>query len=579
MAEAAARRGRKKTGSLAGGLSVMVVIMILVGTVSVAMIAYWMYRQDTIEMYSGRVEAIAQTVAAAVDADGMERAIDTREKDEQWDRIKEMADQAAVDTEAKYLYIVDAHPVERADGKYFVYYAEGWNPATGDDPLDFLYEETAEIYMTEAYDVIKTGRAAKTGVYDTEDFGRLVTAYAPVKDGDGIVVGFVGVDISMETALSNVHNFAIRTAVIVGVLIVVFILISIRFINRRVKRPVELVSAAAEKIAVGDLNVDVVYTSGDEIGSLFDSFNRMIESTRRQIAVFKRISDGDLSVLVEPRSEHDELAFALRSTVENLRAMLDVFRKSADSLRESAGQIAEGSGHLALDASGELVSIKGIWESVDSITKNTRENEEKAGAANVLIAGMAKKARQGSEQIERVVEAVRAIQQSSEAIASVAGSIESIAFQTKILALNASVEAARAGQFGRGFAVVADEVSNLAAKSSGSAQSASVLIEDSLRQVGEGVEIARQAASTFEEIVAEIRKSEKMLTAIADASVQQSEDIVRINADIAGMGDMIRSTTAAAEDSAKIGETLTERARQLAEALSRYHLGDDKGEI
>jgi methyl-accepting chemotaxis protein len=543
--------------------------MIVVSTTAIGVLAYWLYRQDTIAAYMNRAEAITQSVAAEIDAEAMEKALATGVKDSEWDHIKRAADRTAVATNLMYLYIVGS---DYSDG-YFTYYCEGYNPATGDDPIDFLYKEPIDIYSEYAFTAIETGTQQESPLHDDENYGWIVSSYTPVVKDDGTVVGFVGADVSMEGALNRVNLFALRAVVVAAVLCLLFALLALRVIEKWMRRPIRLVQDAADRLAAGDFGVDLSYNHEDEIGALFSSFNRMTQSTRTQVEGFKTISMGDLSVQVTPRSDKDELAFAVQTTLENLRHMVSVFSGNAESLNETAGKIAEESARLAHDANGELSVSRGILVSVDEITQKAQDNAEKASTANVLIEDIAGKARRGAEEIARMVEAVREIQKSAEAIRTVSASIDAIAFQTNILALNASVEAARAGQYGRGFAVVADEVSSLAKKSSESAHSANLLIADSLKQVAAGVEIANETSETFAEIVAGIRKNSEMLSAISAASVVQSESVERIRSDIGRMNEMISRTTESAEESAKIVDTLTGQAHQLTTLLESYHVG------
>jgi methyl-accepting chemotaxis protein len=555
-----------KRSSISTDVSRIVIVMVLISSVVVGILGYAAYREDTIVMSGERVLAIAQTVAANVDGDGMEQALATRQKDAQWDRVKAFVDRTAIETDTQYLYLIGA---DHASGD-FTYYAEGKNPRVPDAEIDFLDLEDASIYGDTAFEMLETGIPVIKDIVVTEDFGTLVSAYTPIFNSAGDVIGFAGADVSMETALANVNAFTLRTILIVIGFAVVFSLLANRFVDIRVRRPIALVSAAAERIAAGELNVGISYPKNDEIGQLFGAFNRMSETTANQIEIFKKISQGDLSVAVQPRGDGDELAFAMRDTLDNLRHMLDTFRGSAESLKYSADKIAEDAGLVARDANNEITVADGIEESAVDIMKKTQANAEAADAANDLIMEMAEMVMEGSAQIERMVETVDAIRASYQSITKIVDSIDGIAFQTNILALNAAVEAARAGQFGRGFAVVADEVSSLAAKSSTSARGAAELIERAQQQVADGVAATKDAADTFDEIVRKIGESGTMLNAITETSAQQSESIARINQDIARMNDMIRRTAASAESSASVSDELSGSARQLAATMERY---------
>jgi len=570
--QTAQTRSFRQRRSLSAGLSIMVAAMILVSTVAVGFLAYLAYRADTIDMHAKRCLAIAVTLAAEIDGDSFEQALRDGVKDEQWERMKIAADKIAVANDLLYLYIVDTAVVPG----YFTYYIEGFNPAFDDDPVDFLYQEPVDVYDPLAFVAIETGKPQMTGIYNSSDdefdYGMVLTGYAPIFNSAGEVVGLVGADVSMEVALANVNAFAIRTSVIAAVCMIVCIIIALQFIRTRVSRPVGLVIKAAEKLAEGDPGTVAVYDADDEIGALFKAFNKMSDSLNSLIEVFKRVAEGDLTVTITPRSERDELAFAIRATVTNLQQMLELFRKSAESLDASASSIAVESTRVSKDATDGSSIAGGINKAALVILDNTLDNAYAAGKANELIADMADMAMEGSIQIGHMVESVSTIQRSYSSITKIVDSIEEIAFQTNILALNAAVEAARAGRFGKGFTVVADEVRNLAMKSSASAQSTGVLIDEMLEQISSGVSIAKTAANTFEEIVEKIGESGEMLCNISSASALQADSISFINQDIERMDEMIRRTAVSAENSANISDKLSERAKQLAMMLEKYKL-------
>jgi len=571
----------EKRRSLSTSLTLLVAVMIFIGSASVGILAYFMYKTDTIEMHSQKGLTIATAIATAIDGDSMAEALRSGVKDEQWPFIKDLADREATKNNVKYLYIMGA---DYSSG-YFTYYVEGWNPETGDEPLDFLHQETIDVHAAEALETIRTGNPMLTGLYDSSgtglDFGMLVTGYAPILNSAGEVVGIAGADFSMEEALANVNEFAIRTAILVSICIIVFIFVIYRFIDARVRKPVNLVIAAAEKLALGDPDTSVSYDEykaqnrkdvNDEIYALFMSFTRMTESLADQIAVLKRVSEGDLSVNIEQRSERDELSFAISATVVNLRQMLELFNKSVESLEASAMRIAEESSQVSRDANEEITVIGGINTSTSLILKDSEKNASAAKKANEVITEMAVMAREGSVQMGQLVRAVDAIEQSFASITKIVGSIDDISFQTNILALNAAVEAARAGQYGKGFAVVADEVRNLAEKSSASARSTGEMIENALLQVSTGVEVANETAKTFEAIVQKIGDSNEMLEQISFASGKQIENITQINSDIERMSEMIHSLAASADSSASVSDSLSERAKQLGVILEKYKL-------
>jgi methyl-accepting chemotaxis protein len=354
---------------------------------------------------------------------------------------------------------------------------------------------------------------------------------------------------------------------------VIFAIIAAVYIRRRVRTPIHAVTTAAELLADGDLSTQTKYQSNDELGKMSDAFDKMIRSNRNQIEALQKISEGDLTTVVNLRSEKDEMGQAIRNTLAALRAMIELFATNAQQLTATSEQIASEAATLSHEAGMQSKAVSEISSSVDLITGKTKENANKASEASELIFDIADKSKDGAAQIRGIVEAVSEIQKGYQSMNAVVEDIDSIAFQTNILALNAAVEAARAGAAGKGFSVVADEVRALATKSSDSARKTADLILESSERVREGVKVANSAAENFDLIVSEIMKGGEMVDAISSVSGEQSEEISAINDEITKIMEMIERTALSAEDSASVSEELSKQAEQFSQLMEKYRIG------
>ncbi len=389
---------------------------------------------------------------------------------------------------------------------------------------------------------------------------------------EGVIASMVKeADEESERIDKNVKTLAFILIAICVVCIIIMLGLCFS-ITRTITVPVTKLSNAARKLAMGDIDVDCEKIHDDDLGELMDAFDHMTDTIKEQAAIADAISKGDLTIDVTPRSDKDLLGKALQRLVDSNNKALGSVQESTMQVTIGAEQVANASQALAQGSTEQASALQQVTASINEIAEKTKKNASEATTANDLVNTVRNMAEDGNGQMKSLTGAMNDINDSSETISKIIKTIDDIAFQTNILALNAAVEAARAGVHGKGFAVVAEEVRNLAAKCGSAASETAEMIEDSIRKVGNGRQLASETAEALDRIVASIEEVAGIINNIAISSNDQATAVSQIDQAIGQVSTVVQTNSATSEQCASASEELSNQAMNLRNQMAAYKL-------
>lgn len=380
------------------------------------------------------------------------------------------------------------------------------------------------------------------------------------------------------------HSSIMLSLIIEGISIIVtaaFIVLTV-YCRKAILKPVKKIVHELNNFSEGILSAEFdVKINDSDIGKLAGSLNTTKWYLKKMVDeltyLLTQMSYGNISFTInyDYKGEFVPIKSAFEQILVNLNDSFSRIQKAGTTLYDASEQVSSGSQALAQGTSEQEASIRELSDYVQDISGRVNKNAENAKNVSEISDTATTDLKEGNAEMQKMLAAMKIIDEKSVEIEKIINTIDNIAFQTNILALNAAVEAARAGEAGKGFAVVADEVRNLASKSAEAAQTTSELISSTIEAVSNGTAIADSTAQTIESVMERFSNANSLINEISDSSAQQASMVDQVLSSVGQISAVVQNNAATAEESASASALTAAQAKELQRMVKQFHLRED----
>ncbi len=427
-------------------------------------------------------------------------------------------------------------------------------------------------------EAIKSVTTGETGSTEFDiDGQQMLVAFSPIHGTQWALV--------IQVPKSDYNNLINEAMIVAGICTLVVLFISILVIlrmARSISKPVKNVTNRMVGLSDGDLHTEVAHIkSGDELEIMTRTLTDTVESVNRYISdihqVLSGVADGNLQIepQVQYKGDFTLIRNSLGTILASMNKTISGFRAAAVRLAQMAEELSGQSGQLHQASLEQNQATEVLVDEVTHVKEQLVGVIKSSDQTHTMTGEITRKVQEANMQMDALSNAMNNISSNAQEITSIAIAIDNIAFQTNILALNASVEAARAGSAGRGFAIVAEEVKELAGKSAQAAKSAVDIVTNTKAVIQEGVELNASTAESLQAIYGVSTEISEISDQLVAAVQGQENALISMEERIATISSIADRNLQSAVGTSQSSELLAKEAEELQVQVKKFTLKEE----